>query len=170
MLCDLLAMFDAGAARRRVICGETVTTLQLLDLMQFDESIKHQEDMIREVVGGFMDDEARQLFRMATGLNAIPPRGCEITLRQLEGLGGGVHPYFSTCDRSVSSEEVVLPVKLEACSSSVLAGCVRACLVLTSISIVQMHMPSYDNVETMRERMHEALNQKNMAFQEAECH
>lgn len=63
---ETLCTFKPGAERRRLVCGQEVTTAQLLEVIEFDEASyagdaknNNQPDMTREVLKALTDDEAK---------------------------------------------------------------------------------------------------------------
>lgn len=106
MVADFLELLPPGPARRRLICGQTVTTEQLLQHITFDKDydtapkkFKNQPKLIREVLSQLTDEDSQKLFRMATGLNSIPSQDCTITFVYKDTQE--IFPTFSTCYRQV---------------------------------------------------------------------
>jgi len=69
---DFLGLFPGGPSRRRLLCGQEVTTRQLMEIISFEGGggggkYPHQPEMITRVIGELRDEEAQLFFRTATG-------------------------------------------------------------------------------------------------------
>jgi len=72
---DFLGLFPGGPSRRRLLCGQEVTTRQLMEMISFEGGgggggggkYQQQPEVIRRVIGELRDEEAQLFFRTATG-------------------------------------------------------------------------------------------------------